>query len=71
MPVQFESIGAALSMNGHGAYVWSVYLIAVLVIVFLLLGPVVRARRISLERRGQIRREQVRKDKEITDAPGT
>ena len=69
--MQFDSIAAALSMNGHGAYVWSVYLIAVLVIVFLLFSPVVRARRFMLERRGQLRREQVRKDKESADAPGT
>ena len=71
MPVQFDSIAAALSMNGHGGYVWSVYLIAVLVIVFLLLSPVLRARRASRERRGQLRREQHAKDKEIASAPGT
>ena len=36
MPVQFDSLAAALAMGGHGAYVWTVYLIAALVVMFLL-----------------------------------
>lgn len=69
--MQFDSLVAALDMNGHGGYVWSVYLIAVLVVVFLLLGPVLRSRSIILQRRGQLRREQVKQSKEVPVAPSS
>ena len=75
--MQFETLAAALHMNGHGGYVWSVYLIAVLVVMFLLLGPVLRSRRIAIQRRGLLRREQAARDKaqrakkETAIAPGT
>jgi heme exporter protein D len=69
--MQFDSLAAALAMEGHGAYVWSVYLIAVLVVTFLLLGPVLRSRRILLERRGDLRREQAAKNKEVPLASGS
>ncbi|MCZ6831351.1 MAG: heme exporter protein CcmD [Gammaproteobacteria bacterium] len=69
--MQFDSLAAALAMNGHGGYVWSVYLIAALVVVFLLLGPVLRSRRIMLERLGQLRREQAAQNKEVPLASGS
>jgi heme exporter protein D len=69
MPMQFESIGAAMAMNGHGAYVWPVYMIAFLVVLFLILGPVLRSRHIMVERRGELRREQARQHKESAHAP--
>ncbi len=71
MPVQFDSLAAALEMNGHGGYVWSVYLTAALVVVFLLLGPLLRSRRIVQERRGQLRRELAAQDKEVPVASGS
>jgi heme exporter protein D len=66
--MQFETLGAALDMNGHGGYVWSVYLIALLIVVFLIVGPVLRSRRIKLERRGQLRREEAARQKEVASA---
>ena len=69
--MQFESWAAALAMDGHGAYVWSVYLAALLVVVFLLLGPVLRSRRIMLERRGQLRRAQASQEREAQLASGS
>ena len=71
MPVQFDSLAAALEMNGHGGYVWSVYLAAALVVVFLLLGPFLRSRHIVQERRGQLRRELAVQDKEVPVASGS
>ncbi len=69
--MQFDSLAAALEMNGHGGYVWSVYLIAALVVLFLLLGPVLRSQRIKLLRRGQLRREQAAREKEVALASGS
>ena len=64
--MQFDSWAAALAMDGHGAYVWSVYLVALLVVIFLLQGPVLRSRRIMLERLGQLRRERASQEREVT-----
>ena len=54
--VQFESVADALAMGGHGPYVWSVYLAASLVVLFLLLAPVRRSRRLRRDHRGRLRR---------------
>ena len=35
----FDSLSAALSMDGHGAYVWSAYAISLLVLVLLVRAP--------------------------------
>ena len=58
-------------MNGHGAYVWSVYLVALVVVVFLLVGPLLRSRRIMRERRGQLRRAQALQNREAEVAPAS
>ena len=42
--MQFDSLSEALAMGGHGPFVWSVALVAVLVIAGLLLLPWWRAR---------------------------
>ena len=73
VPVQFDSLGAALAMEGHGPYVWAVVVVAVVIVLYLLLAPVLRSKRIILEQRGVLRREQ-RQDiqkMEGADAPGT
>lgn len=41
----FDSLEALLHMNGHGTYVWSVYLIATLVVTLLVVIPIKRKRR--------------------------
>ena len=52
----FDSVHAALSMNGHGAFVWSAYGITLLVLAQLLLWPWSRRRRLLRELRGEQRR---------------
>ncbi len=54
--MQFESVAAALAMDGHGAYVWFVFAAAAFVAVALLVIPVVRHGRIAREQLGVIRR---------------
>ncbi|MBT4521474.1 MAG: heme exporter protein CcmD, partial [Halieaceae bacterium] len=35
----FDSFSAALHMGGHGGFVWSAYLITLLVVIILLVAP--------------------------------
>ena len=53
----FESFQAALSMNGHGLFVWSAYAITALVLTPLLVWPWSRKRRLLRELRGEQRRQ--------------
>lgn len=41
----FDSWSEVLEMGGHGPYVWSVYLITLLVLAYLAWSPVARHRR--------------------------
>ncbi len=71
--MHFDSLSAALAMEGHGAYVWSVVVVAVLIVLYLLLAPTLRSKRFILEQRGVLRRQQ--RDElnnvEGADAPGS
>jgi len=55
----FDSLAAALQMDGHGAFVWSAYLITLGVVVFILYAPRRRERRFLRQLEGQIRRSGV------------
>ena len=52
----FDSVAAALAMNGHGAYVWSAYALTLVVLAYLLTWPLRRQRRLLRELRGEARR---------------
>ncbi|MDO8860882.1 heme exporter protein CcmD [Haliea sp. E1-2-M8] len=52
----FETLAAALQMDGHGAFVWSAYLITLGVIAFILYAPKRREKRFLRQLEGQIRR---------------
>ena len=71
--MHFDSLAAALAMEGHGVYVWSVAAVAVLIVLYLLLAPTLRSKRFILEQRGVLRRQ--RRDElnnvEGADAPGS
>lgn len=58
----FESLAEALSMAGHGPYVWSAYGVTVMVLVFLMTAPAARQRRLLRELRGEQRRDARRKE---------
>lgn len=53
----FESLAAALTMDGHGAFVWSAYAITLLVLAAILIAPWRRQRRLLRQLSGQLRRE--------------
>ena len=52
----FESIAAAMEMDGHGAYVWSAYLISIVVLTYLIWSPFRRRRSLEVQVRGELRR---------------
>ncbi|GAB5449677.1 MAG: hypothetical protein Hals2KO_00050 [Halioglobus sp.] len=52
----FDSLQAALYMDGHGVFVWAAYAITFAVIGLLLLAPERRRRRLLRELEGEARR---------------
>ncbi len=54
----FDSLPAALAMEGHGAYVWGSYLVTVAVIAMVVMAPVLRRRRFLRQLAAQIKRAQ-------------
>ena len=51
--MQFESVSAALTMNGHGVFVWAVFAVSAVVIVGMLLLPALSSRRLLESQRSQ------------------
>ena len=53
----FDSISAALAMDGHGVFVWSAYLITTIAIASILVIPRRRERKFLKQLAGELRRE--------------
>ena len=53
----FDSVTAALTMDGHGAFVWSAYVITFLVLAFMLVQPLLRGRRLARAIRAEQQRQ--------------
>jgi len=65
----FDSLIELIAMDGHGAYVWSVYGLAAVVLTYLFITPLYRQRLFAIQIKGQMRREksvqnQTRQDQE-------
>lgn len=54
----FDSLGAALAMEGHGGFVWAAYGICLLVLVLILLAPRRRQKKVLLRLAGEQKRQQ-------------
>ena len=54
----FDNLGAVLSMDGHGVFVWSAYLIALVVLAVILIAPLRRKRRFLAQLGGELKRAQ-------------
>ena len=54
----FDSVSAALAMDGHGVFVWAAYAIAVAAISLILISPKRKERKILRQLAGEIRRQQ-------------
>ena len=64
----FDSLSAALQMEGHGAFVWSAYLISLLVVALMILAPLARERKLIGHLKAQHRRQA---GQPIADKPRT
>jgi len=52
----FDSFNALLTMDGHGAFVWSAYLITTLVIAAILVAPGRRRKKFLRQLAGELKR---------------
>jgi heme exporter protein D len=57
----FDSLQALLFMDGHGIYVWSTYLVVVVVLSGLLIQPFLRRRQLLQQLFVQQQRDQARR----------
>ena len=64
--MQFDSFSDFLTMGGHGVYVWTVYGIALLVLLALVITPLRRDRRFFVEQSMLLRRDRT-VDRKTTD----
>ena len=63
--MSFHSVSAFIDMGGHGQYVWSAYGVALVIIVFNFVRPVMLKKR-NLERlRRQVASEEAREQREL------
>ena len=75
--MQFDSVSEAITMGGHGAYVWSAYAITLVVVGISLLRPWLATRELKRVIRQELSRQQgeVMRDvatsvaNEVADAP--
>jgi len=54
----FDSFHAVMTMEGHGVYVWTAYMVAIGVIAIVLIAPTRRRKRILQQLAGELRRAQ-------------
>ena len=54
----FRSVDSLLDMDGHGAFVWSAYLITAVVLLAIVLVPVRRKRRFLGRLAGELKRRE-------------
>ncbi len=52
-------------MDGHGAYVWSVYLIATIALVSIVILPRIKERKVIARIAGELKRRQYQLDPEV------
>ena len=62
--MQFDSFAAAVTMGGHGGFVWAAYAITSVVILVMMVRPVINTRSMQ----GTIQREFDRKQAHEKDA---
>lgn len=66
---QFESLSEFVQMGGHGTYVWAAYLISLSVLIWLVVSPLHRRRKLVQEVIKQQRREAARQQHSNTAQP--
>ncbi len=56
--MQFDSLAAFMSMEGHGVFVWSVYAITLVVMIALVVAPLRRNKQFFADQAMLVKREQ-------------
>lgn len=77
--MQFDSLSEAMTMGGHGAYVWGAYTITLVVVIVSLLRPIITTRKLQKAIRQASARQSVYsmneandgQIEEVVDAPQT
>lgn len=70
--MQFDNFADFIAMGGHGFYVWLAYALTAAILVFNIVQPVVRRRRLIKEQSQRLRREKASRNRnrqEREDAP--
>ena len=65
MSPYFDTLAAALSMDGHGAYVWPAYLIATMALASIVILPRIKERKVIARIAGELKRQQNKLDSEV------
>ena len=52
----FDSLHSLLIMDGHGVYVWTAYLVTIVLIAAVLLAPLRRRKRLLLQLAAELKR---------------
>jgi len=55
--VYFDSLSAAMTMGGHGGYVWSAYAITFAVLAVVIVRPILSSRRLRRDIRSELARK--------------
>jgi|AntAceMinimDraft_17_1070374.scaffolds.fasta_scaffold83874_1 heme exporter protein D len=55
----FDSLYALLTMDGHGFYVWTAYLVTLIVVAMTLISPLRRRKRFLQHLAAELKRNQV------------
>lgn len=53
----FDSLASALQMDGHGGFVWSAYLISVVIVSCLVILPIRKEKKIIRQLQGALKRQ--------------
>ncbi|MFK8048045.1 MAG: heme exporter protein CcmD [Halioglobus sp.] len=62
MTPYFDNFAAAMTMDGHGGYVWSAYIIVIVAIVLLLILPRIKERKVIARILGELKRQESQVD---------
>lgn len=56
--MHFDSLADFIAMGGHGLYVWLAYSIALVIVVFNIVSPILRKKQFMADYRKRLKREE-------------
>lgn len=64
----FDSFAAFIEMGGHGLYVWLAYSIALVVVLYNVISPILRKKQFITEYQRRLRREKQLAERQAAEA---